>query len=358
MEPYKAKITVVFFVSILSTVSMIIGPKIMGKATTKLFEGLMLQISGKGNIDFSYIGNILLFTTGLYFISAIFSYIMGWIMTSVSTDITYRLREDLSVKMNKIPLSYYDTTKHGQILSRITNDIDTVNQTLSQSLTQIITSVFTVIGVMVMMFSINWLMTLTALFILPISMILIGKVIKQSQKYFKQQQASLGNANGHIEEMYGGHIVMKAFNGEEDSVKTFEEHNNSLYKSAWKSQFLSGLMMPITMIVGNLGYVGISILGGYLVVKQTINVGDIQAFIQYVRNFNQPIGQLANISNVLQQTAAAAERVFEFMDEDQEISECENPLKISDIKGKVEFKNIHFSYNPGNTCNKKFLSNC
>jgi len=346
MSPYKLKIFIVILVSILSTVSMIIGPKVMGKATTKLFEGIKLQISGRGKIDFSYIGNILLWTLGLYLFSALFSYIMGWIMTSVSTDITYRLRRDLSHKMNKIPLSYYDKTKHGQILSRITNDIDTVNQTLSQSLTQIITSIFTVLGVMVMMFSINWLMTLAALLILPLSMSIVGKIIKKSQKYFKEQQASLGNANGHIEEMYSGHLVMKAFNGEQESIKTFETYNQSLYKSAWKSQFLSGMMMPVMMFVGNLGYVIISILGGYLVVKGTISVGEIQAFIQYVRSFNQPIGQLANISNILQQTAAAAERVFEFMDEDQEIAETDNPIKIDSITGRVEFKNIHFSYTP------------
>ncbi len=354
MSPYKFKISVVIFFAILSTASMIVGPKIMGQATTKLFEGLMGQLKGSGKIDFSFIGNILLWTLGLYLLSALFSYIMGWIMTSVSTDITYRLRQDLSHKMNKIPLSYYDKTKHGQILSRITNDIDTVNQTLSQSLTQIITSIFTVIGVMIMMFSINWLMTLAALLILPMSMGVVGKIIKQSQKYFKEQQASLGNANGHIEEMYGGHIVMKAFNGEKDSIKKFETHNNSLYTSAWKSQFLSGMMMPIMMFIGNIGYVIISILGGYMVVKRAISVGDVQAFIQYVRSFNQPIGQLANISNVLQQTAAAAERVFEFLDEKQEIAETKNPINLENAEGRVEFKNIHFSYTPETPVIKNF----
>lgn len=354
MSPYKFKIIVVIFFAILSTASMIVGPKMMGQATTKLFEGLMGQLSGSGKIDFSFIGNILIWTLGLYLLSSLFSYIMGWIMTSVSTDITYRLRQDLSHKINKIPLSYYDKTKHGQILSRITNDIDTVNQTLSQSLTQIITSIFTVIGVMIMMFSINWLMTLAALLILPMSMGVVGKIIKQSQKYFKEQQESLGNANGHIEEMYGGHIVMKAFNGEKDSIDKFETHNNSLYKSAWKSQFLSGMMMPIMMFIGNIGYVIISILGGYLVVKRVISVGEVQAFIQYVRSFNQPIGQLANISNVLQQTAAAAERVFEFLDEKDEVAETVKPIKLNNIEGRVEFKNIHFSYSPKTPVIKNF----
>lgn len=351
---YKVKIIIVFLFAMLSTASMIVGPKIMGEATTQLFEGLMAQLNGVGTIDFHYIGHILLWTIVLYLISAMFSYIMGWIMASVSTDITYRLRQDLANKINKIPLSYYDKTSHGQILSRITNDIDTVNQTLSQSLTQIITSIFTVIGVMIMMFSINWIMTIAALLVIPLSMVAVSKIIKQSQKYFKEQQASLGDANGHIEEMYGGHVVMKAFNGEQDSVDKFEKHNNKLYDSAWKSQFLSGLMMPIMMFIGNIGYVVISILGGYLVVKRVISVGDIQAFIQYVRSFNQPISQLANISNILQQTAAAAERVFEFLDLEQEISDPKDYANPGEIKGLVEFRNVHFGYDPANPVIKNF----
>ncbi|MGL1890906.1 MAG: ABC transporter ATP-binding protein/permease [Spirochaetaceae bacterium] len=354
MAAYKVKIIFVFFLAMLSTVSMIIGPKIMGQATTTLFTGLMGKLKGSGVIDFTFIGKVLSITVVLYVISALFSYVMGWVMTSVSTDITYRLRKDIAAKINKIPLSYYDKTNHGQILSRITNDIDTVNQTLSQSLTQIVTSVFTVIGVMVMMFSINWMMTLAALLVLPLSMSIVSKIIKQSQKYFKEQQASLGNANGHVEEMYGGHVVMKVFNGEKASINTFETHNESLYKSAWKSQFLSGMMMPVMMFIGNIGYVIISILGGYLVVKRAISVGDIQAFIQYVRSFNQPIGQLANISNVLQQTAAAAERVFEFLDEKQEVSETKNPVKMFNPEGRVEFKNVHFGYDVNKPVIKNF----
>ncbi|MBN2618393.1 MAG: ABC transporter ATP-binding protein [Spirochaetales bacterium] len=354
MSKYKIKIIVVIFFAISSTASMIIGPKIMGNATTTLFTGLLQKLKGSGEIDFKLISYLLAGTLMLYLISALFSYIMGWIMTSVSTDITYRLRKDISHKMNKIPLNYYDKTNHGQILSRITNDVDTVNQTLSQSMTQIITSIFTVIGVMVMMLSINWMMTLAAFVILPLSMGLVGKIIKQSQKYFKEQQASIGNANGHIEEMYGGHLVMKAFNGEDASIEKFETFNDSLYKSAWKSQFLSGMMMPIMTFVGNIGYVLISILGGYLAIKKAISVGDIQAFIQYVRNFNQPIGQLANISNVLQQTAAAAERVFEFLDIEQEISETKTPVENINSKGEVEFKNVHFGYNPNTPVIKNF----
>ncbi len=344
---YRLSILIVLIFAIASTASNILGPKILGNATTKLFEGVMAQLRGAGAIDFNYIGRIVLLTIGLYLVSALFAYIQGWIMANISTNIAYRFRRDISEKINRMPLKYFDTTTHGEVLSRITNDVDTVNQTLSQSLTQIITSVVTVIGVLIMMFSINWLMTLVALIIIPLSMITVMLIVKQSQKFFKQQQDYLGHVNGHVEEMYGGHIVMKAFNGEEESIQKFDGSNNMLYDAAWKSQFLSGLMMPIMMFIGNLGYVAVAILGGYLAIKRTITVGDIQAFIQYVRSFTQPITQLANISNILQQTAAAAERVFEFLDEAEEIPEAESPIKLEDVQGQVEFKDVHFGYSPG-----------
>src|SRR5512141_718266 len=341
---YKLLILIVLIFAIASTAANIVGPKILGNATTKLFEGVMAQLSGTGEIDFDYIGRIVLITIALYLVSALFAYIQGWIMANVSTNIAYRFRRDISEKINRMPLKYFDGTTHGEVLSRITNDVDTVNQTLSQSLTQIITSVVTVIGVLVMMFSISWLMTLVALVIIPLSMVAVMLIVKQSQKYFKEQQDYLGHVNGHVEEMYSGHVVMKAFNGEEESIQKFDQSNNMLYNSAWKSQFLSGLMMPIMMFIGNLGYVAVAILGGYLAIRQTITVGDIQAFIQYVRSFTQPITQLANISNILQQTAAAAERVFEFLGEAEEVPETTNPVRLPEVEGCVEFKHVHFGY--------------
>jgi len=343
---YRTAIIIVFIFAIASTAANIVGPKILGQATTKLFEGVMAQLSGSGSIDFDYIGRIALITLGLYLLSALFAYIQGWIMADVSTNIAYRFRRDISEKMNRMPLKYFDTTTHGEVLSRITNDVDTVNQTLSQSLTQIITSLVTVVGVLAMMLSISWVMTLVSLVIIPLSMVAVMLIVRQSQKYFKQQQDYLGHVNGHVEEMYSGHIVMKAFNGEEESISKFDESNTVLHDVAWKSQFLSGLMMPIMMFIGNLGYVAVAILGGYLAVKGTITVGDIQAFIQYVRSFTQPITQLANISNVLQQTAAAAERVFEFLEEAEELVETESPVKLETVQGHVEFKDVHFGYNP------------
>jgi len=341
---YRTTIIIVFIFAIASTAANIAGPKILGEATTKLFEGVIAQINGSGSIDFDAIGRIILITLSLYVISALFAYIQGWIMADVSTNIAYRFRRDISEKMNRMPLKYFDGTTHGEVLSRITNDVDTVNQTLSQSLTQIITSLVTVIGVLVMMLSISWLMTLVALIIIPLSMGTVMLIVRQSQKYFKQQQDYLGNVNGHVEEMYGGHIVMKAFNGEEESIKKFDISNNMLHDVAWKSQFFSGMMMPIMLFIGNLGYVAVAILGGYLAIRQTITVGDIQAFIQYVRSFTQPISALANISNVLQQTAAAAERVFEFLEEEEEVPETESPIKLSDVQGRVEFRDVHFGY--------------
>ena len=344
MSGYRAAVIIVFLFAIASTASNIAGPKILGNATTKLFEGVMAQLNGSGSIDFDYIGRIALIALGLYLISSLFAYIQGWIMADVSTNIAYRFRRDISEKMNRMPLKYFDRTTHGEVLSRITNDVDTVNQTLSQSLTQLITSFVTVVGVLIMMLSISWLMTLAALIVIPLSGIVVSVIVRQSQRFFKQQQDFLGNVNGHVEEMYGGHIVMKAFNGEEESVKKFDESNNKLFDVAWKSQFLSGMMMPIMMFISNLGYVAVAVLGGYLVIKKTITVGDIQAFIQYVRSFTQPITQLANISNVLQQTAAAAERVFEFLAEEEEIPETQDTVILKTVTGHVEFKDVHFGY--------------
>ncbi len=347
LRQYRWQFIIVILFAIASTVFSIVGPKILGNATTKLFEGIVAQFAGTGEgVDFGYIGNILAWLIGLYLLSAVFAYIQGWIMTGVSMKITYKFRKDIAEKINRMPLRYFDGTNQGEVLSRVTNDVDTVSQTLNQGMTQIITSVTTVLGVLVMMFSISWLMTLVALIILPISGILIMVVVKRSQKYYKQQQDYLGHVNGHIEEMFGGHVVMKAFNGEERSIAKFNGINETLFDSAWKSQFFSGLMMPMMNFIGNLGYVAMAILGGALAIKGTITVGDIQAFIQYVRSFTQPIAQIANISNVLQQTAAAAERVFEFLAEPEETEETSTPVALDSVKGHVEFKNVHFGYNP------------
>jgi ATP-binding cassette subfamily B multidrug efflux pump len=344
---YKVSITIVLVFAIASTVFSVIGPKILGKATTKLFEGVVGQIAGTGTgIDFGYIGNIILLMTGLYLLSSLFSYIQGWIMAGVSMQVTYQFRKNISEKINHMPLRYFDGTSQGEVLSRITNDVDTVNQTLNQSLMQLVTSVTMLIGVLIMMLSISWLMTLAALLFIPLSFGILGLVIGKSQKYFKEQQDYLGHVNGHVEEMFGSHNVVKAFNGEPKSIEQFDTYNNTLFGSAWKSQFLSGMMMPIMMFVGNLSYVAVSILGGWLAVRKTITVGDIQAFIQYVRMFTQPLGQIANISNILQQTAAAAERVFEFLDEEEEIRETAHPIPLPAVAGSVEFKNVHFGYNP------------
>lgn len=346
LSEYKLSVFTVFIFAIAGTVFSIVGPKILGKATTKLFEGIVAKISNTGNIDFDYIGKIILLLVALYLMSAFFSYIQGWVMSSVSMKVSYSLRKEISEKINRMPLKYFDGTNHGEVLSRVTNDVDTLSQTLNQSLSQIITSVITVIGVLIMMLTISWQMTLVALAIIPISMMLIMAIVKKSQKFFKQQQDYLGNVNGHIEEMYGGHIVMKAFNGEKKSVKDFNEMNSKLYGSAWKSQFFTSIMMPLMNFIGNLGYVAVCILGGWLVVKKTIEVGDIQAFTQYVRQFTQPISQIANISNILQQTAASAERVFEFLDEEEETPEASNPVKLENVNGSVEFKDVHFGYDP------------
>jgi ATP-binding cassette subfamily B protein len=346
LDAYRVAIVIVLLFAAGSTVFSIVGPKILGKATTKLFEGVMAQIAGTGSIDFGYIGQIILTTLGLYLLSAAFSYVQGWIMTDVAMKVTYRFRRDIAEKINRMPLRYFDGTSHGEVLSRITNDVDTVNQTLNQSLTQIITSVTTVVGVLVMMLTISWLMTLVALLIVPLSLVIVQAVIRRSQKYFKQQQDYLGHVNGHVEEMYGGHIVMKAFNGEARSVAQFDGLNGTLYDAAWRSQFLSGLMMPVMGFIGNLGYVAVCILGGWLVIRQTITLGDVQAFIQYVRSFTQPLTQLANISNILQQTAAAAERVFEFLEQAEETPETEQPIRLQTVDGRVDFDGVYFGYSP------------
>lgn len=347
---YKGKFIFVFLFAIVSTVLMVLGPKELGKATTLLFNG----VSDGTGFDFSGILTIILTVLVIYGISSLFSYIMGWVMSGISTDLTYRFRREISKKINKIPLSYFDKTTHGEVLSRITNDVETINQTLSQNLTQMITSIVSIIGSLVMMFSIDWRLTIVAILILPVSMIFVGMIVKRSQKHFKTQQEYLGHMNGHVEEMFSGHMVMRAYNGEEKSIEFFEKNNKELYSSAWKSQFLSGIIMPMMRLITNVGYVAIVILGGWLAIRGAVTVGNIQAFIQYINMFTQPIMQVANMSNVLQQTAAAAERVFGFLDEDQEIAETKKPVNPALIEGKVEFKNVHFGYNPEEPVIKDF----
>ena len=346
---YKAGIFVVMFCAVCSTVFTVAGPKILGKATTALSEGLMAKISGTGNIDFDKIGRILLIVLGLYLCSALFSFIQGWIMTGITQKVCYKLRQEISEKINRMPMKYFESRTYGEVLSRITNDVDTLGQGLNQSITTIITSVATLIGVLVMMLSISPLMTLIALVILPISLALISLVTKKSQKFFRAQQEYLGHINGQVEEVYGGHLVIKAFNREKDTIEEFEKTNKILYDSAWKSQFLSGMMMPIMQFVGNLGYVGEVILGGYLAMKGKIQVGDIQSFIQYVRSFTQPIQQVAQVANMLQSTAAASERVFEFLEEAEEDQTVEHPACIDEMEGSVSFEHVHFGYNPDHT---------
>ncbi|ABP66184.1 ABC transporter related protein [Caldicellulosiruptor saccharolyticus DSM 8903] len=347
LSTYKISLITVLVLAILSTSFSIAGPKILSKAITKIFEGIMNRITGQGSgIDFEYIGKILIILLVLYGLSSIFGYLQGWIMSGVSMKITYRFRKEISEKINRLPLKYFESTNQGEILSRITNDVDTITQTLNQSMTQIITSVTMVLGVLVMMISINWLMTLVALLIIPASSIIIAFIIKYSQKYFRQQQDYLGHLNGHIEEMYGGHHIVKAFNGEKKSIEKFDSLNNTLYNAAWKSQFLTGVMMPLMNVIGNLGYVVVTILGSWLVIKNAIEIGDIQAFIQYIRSFTQPIAQIANISNILQQTAACAERVFEFLEEEEEVPDTPKQINLEDIKGEIEFRNVRFGYKP------------
>ena len=333
----------------LSTVFAIFGPKILGNATTKLFEGLIATLTGTGSIDFAAIGQILLFLATLYGISALLMYMQGWVMSGIATKLSYSMRRDISNKIDKMPLSYFDRVPHGEVLSRITNDVDTVTQTLNQSLSQIVSNVTTMIGVLIMMITISPMLTLVALCILPVSVVIVMNVVKRSQPFFQRQQEYLGHVNGHVEEMYGAHTVVSAFNGEEESIAQFEALNDRLYHAAWKSQFLSGMMMPLMNFAGNLGYVGICVLGGFLSLNGTITVGDIQAFIQYVRQFTQPINQIANISNVLQQTAAAAERVFAFLEEEEETADASASVKPEEITGEVSFDHVRFGYVPEKT---------
>lgn len=346
MGKYRAKLMGMLLFAIGGTVFTIVGPKILGKATTELFNGLVSKIDGTGGIDFTKILYILLGVMGLYFTSTIFSFIQGWIMTGISNDVTYSLRSDISQKINRIPMKYFESRTHGEVLSRVTNDVDTLQQSLNQSLTQLITSVTTLIGVFIMMLSINVWMTLAALLILPISMIIIGFIMKRSQKYFKDQQRFLGEVNGQVEEIYSGHNVVKVFNKEESVVAEFEKTNRKLYESGWKSQFFSGMMMPIMQFVGNLGYVMVAILGGFLTIKGSIEVGDIQSFFQYIRNFTQPIQQIAQVTNMLQSTMAASERVFEFLEEEEEDQTSEHPVDSKAIEGNVSFEHVAFGYDP------------
>lgn len=343
---FKLAVIVVIIFAATSTVFSVIGPKILGKATTALSEGLMAKIRGTGGIDFTYIGQILLFVLGLYLLSAIFTFVQGWIMTGVTQKLCYRLRKEISEKINRMPMKYFESRTYGEVLSRITNDVDTLGQGLNQSITTIITSVATMIGVLIMMLSISPLMTLIALIILPISAFLVSFVVKKSQKYFKAQQEYLGHINGQVEEVYGGHLVIKSFNREKDTVEEFDKTNKILYDSAWKSQFLSGMMHPIMMFVGNLGYAAVALSGGLLAIRGVITIGDIQAFIQYVRNFTQPIQQIAQVINQVQSMAAASERVFEFLGEEEEDQIVEHPADVAEITGAVSFEHVHFGYNP------------
>ncbi len=343
---YKLSILLVVIFAMGSTIFNIAGPKILGKATTEIFNGLVGKITGNAGIDFEKIGRILAGLLCLYLFSALFSFVQGYIMTGISQKMTYRMRKEISEKIQRLPMNYFDKMTHGEILSRITNDVDTLSQSLNQSATQVITSVTTLVGVLIMMLSISPLMTVIALLILPLAAGFISVIVKHSQKYFKNQQEYLGHVNGQVEEVYGGHNIVKAFNKEEDVIAAFDRDNDTLYHSAWKSQFLSGMMMPIMQFVGNLGYVAVVILGGYLAVKQTIEVGDIQSFTQYVRNFTQPIQQVAQVANMLQSTAAASERVFEFLEEPEESQTVENAISVEGLEGKVEFDHVRFGYHP------------
>lgn len=346
MKEYKIQLGIIIVFAIASTIFSIVGPKILGNATTEIYNGIVSKITGGAGINFSKIGEILLFLLGLYIVSALFSYIQGFIMTGVTQKYTYKLRKNISEKINKMPMSYFDKKTHGEVLSIITNDVDTLSMSLNQSATQLITSIVTIIGILIMMLSINVQMTLIALLILPISLFITMFVVKHSQKHFKAQQEYLGHVNGEVEEMFSGHSVIKAFNAEDKMLKSFEKDNEILYKSAWKSQFLSGLMHPVMTFVGNLGYVAVAIFGGYYAIKGKITVGNIQSFISYTKNFTQPIAQLAQVSNMIQSMIAAAERVFEFLDSDEEEILAKNPVHLNNIKGNVEFKHVKFGYDP------------
>ena len=342
----KIKVLIVMICAALSTVFIVVGPKIMGKATTELATGLMKKISQTGGIDFGYIGKILLITLGLYVLSGVFTFTQGWLMTGVTQRLCYRMRKEISEKINRMPMKYFESRSYGEVLSRITNDVDTLGMSLNQSITTMITSIATLVGITIMMLSISPLMTLIAIFILPVSGALLGFIMKHSQKYFRQQQDYLGHINGQVEEVFGGHNIIKTFNKEEETLKEFKETNNVLYTSAVKSQFYSGLMMPIMTFVGNLGYAGVAISGGMLAIKGVITIGDIQAFIQYVKQFTQPITQMAQVMNQMQSMAAAAERVFEFLNEEEEVQIIDNPIRLDEVKGEVTFDHVQFGYDP------------
>ena len=346
MGRYKFRFILMFVFAVAGTVFNIWGPKILGKATTELFSGLVAKVNGTGGINFEKIAMILLGVMILYLASSCFSFIQGFVMTGISNDVTYNLRKDISKKINRLPLNYFESRTNGEILSRVTNDVDTLQMSLNQSMTQLITSVTTIIGVLFMMLSINVWMTLAALLILPVSMVIINFVMKHSQKYFRDQQNYLGKVNGQIEENYGGHNVVKVFNKEQDVVAEFEKDNKKLYESAWKSQFFSGMMMPVMQFVGNLGYVMVAFLGGIFTIKGSIEVGDIQSFFQYIRNFTNPIQQIAQVVNLLQSSAAASERVFEFLEEPEEQQTAENPVSVKNLTGDVQFEHVSFGYNP------------
>jgi ATP-binding cassette subfamily B protein len=355
---YKIRVLLVLIFAIISTIFMIVGPKILGNATTEIFNGLINKVAGTGQgINFVHVAQILTFLLIIYLISAAFSYLQGWIMTDVTMNVTYSMRKDIARKIQYLPFQYYDTTTNGEVLSRLTNDVDTISQSLNQSLTQIISSVTQLIGILIMMFSINWQMSLVALCIVPLSALVITIVVRHSQKYFKQQQDYLGHVNSHIEEMYGNHVIVHAFNEEERNEQAFSQYNEKLYSSAWKSQFLSGLLQPLMIFIGNIGFVVICILGGWFAIQGIITVGDIQAFTQYVRQFTEPIQQVANISNILQATAAAAERVFDFLEEKEEPEDSKNAITLNTtnqpdtetnihVQGSVQFAHVHFGYTP------------
>ena len=343
---YKFAVLLVMIFAIGRTIFNVIGPKILGKATTEVFQGLAAKIAGTGSIDFTRIGRILLFLLGLYALSAFLGFLQSYLMSGITQKVTFRMRKELSEKINRMPLGYFESRTYGEVLSRVTNDVDTLGQSMNQCVTQLITSVTTIIGVLVMMLSISQLMTLIALLILPLSTFLVGNIIKRSQKFFQSQQEYLGKVNGQVEEMFSGHNVVAAFNREERAIREFNEVNDQLYNSAWKSQFLSGLMQPLMTFVGNLGYVAVAILGGFLASAGTIQVGDIQSFIQYVKQFTQPITQLAQVSNMFQSMAAAAERVFEFLEEEEEEQGDSIPVTAEDLKGFVDFEHVRFGYQP------------
>ena len=346
MGKYKIAVVFVMIIAACSTVFSVLGPKVLGKATTGLAEGLMAKVAGTGGIDFPYIGKVLLFVLGLYLVSSVLSFMQGWIMTGITQKICYRMRKEITEKINRMPMKYFESRTYGEVLSRITNDVDTLGMGLNQSVTQIITSTATIIGVLVMMLSISPLMTLIALVVLPVSGLCVSLVVKKSQKHFITQQEYLGHINGQVEESYGGHLVIKAYNKEDEMIARFNRTNDVLYTSAWKSQFLSGIMMPIMQFVGNLGYAAVALSGGMLAIRGVITIGDIQAFIQYVKSFTQPIQQIAQVTNQVQSMAAAAERVFEFLEEEEEDQVVEHPADVTKVIGNVAFDHVSFGYNP------------